>query len=579
MLAPFSQRFHSTKVQGVAMQNHSLRRGLGALSLCFALIVSSFLPISAQQRRLTRANAPAKKVKLVVGIMIDQFRYDYLTRFADLFGEGGFKRLLTEGAVFTNANYLHTPTYTACGHATFLTGAPPALTGIVGNEWYDRETGRRITSVADAKTKLLGGKEGPGMSPHRLLASTLGDELRLTSNQQSKVIGLSYKDRSAILPAGKRPNGAYWYDNTTGNFVSSTYYFNELPAWAQKFNREQRADQYFGKKWERLLPEAAYQRATADDSPHERATSGNKFPHTINGAEAQPGGKFYAQFEMTPFANELLVALTKAAIENEQLGADDTPDVLTISFSANDLAGHYFGPYSHEVEDITVRTDRLLADLFSYLDKKIGLEQTLIALSADHGVAPIPEQTRELGYGGRIEPKALTEAAQTALNKRFGEDQWVKLLVNGNIYLDEAAIERHKADVAEVERVAASAVQQVNGVMACLTSSQINSNQLPPGLIAQSVAHGFYAPRNGNLIIVPRAFHFISEGTVVITTHGTPYNYDTHVPVILLGPGVAAGHYHNAASPADIAPTLAVLLKVQTPSNSIGRVLSEAFKQ
>lgn len=548
-----------------------------ALFLLFAL-ASLLAPLDAgaQPRRRAPVNG-ANKPRLVVGIVIDQFRYDYLLRFADLFGEGGFKRLLEGGAVFANAHYLHTPTYTACGHATFMSGATPALNGIIGNEWFDRATAKRVTSVNDSGVKLLGGKEGAtGMSPGKLLGSTIGDELKLASAGQAKVIGVSFKDRSAILPAGQRPNGAYWFDASTGHLVSSTYYFNDLPEWVKKFNREQRPDRFFGKRWEKLLPEAAYQRSAPDDAPYEKAARGTKFPYQITGGEEAPGPRFYSQFEVSPFANDYLVDFAKAAIETEQLGADDVTDLLTISFSANDLIGHAYGPYSQEVQDVTLRTDRTLAELFNYLERKFGWERVVVALTADHGVAPVPEQVAAFGYGGRIEPQALTDAVQNALNGQFGEEKWTLQFVNGNFYFDEAAARRRKVDVAALEQAAHLAALKVPGVAAAFTRTQILDGRLPQTMIGRSVAQGFHAQRNGNLVIVPQPFFIIGEG--VTTTHGSPYGYDTHVPVIFYGAGVAAGTQHTRVSPADIAPTLAALLKLTAPSNSIGRVLSEALK-
>lgn len=555
------------------------RRHQFIVSLCLLLTLAALLaPFNsgAQQRRRAPANGD-KRPRLVVGIVIDQFRYDYLTRFADLFGAGGFKRLLDGGAVFANAHYQHTPTYTACGHAMFMSGAPPALTGIIGNEWFDRATGRRVTSVNDDQVKLLGGKEGvSGMSPAKLLGSTIGDELKMASAGQAKVIGISFKDRSAILPVGQRPNAAYWFDASTGNLVSSTYYFNALPEWVKRFNREQRPDRFFGKRWEKLLPDAAYQRSAPDDAPYEKAAMGTKFPYLITGGEEAPGPRFYTQFELTPFANDYLLDFAKAAIENEQLGADEVTDLLTISFSANDLLGHAFGPYSQEVQDITLRTDRTLAELFNYLERKFGWERVVIALTADHGVAPVPEQVQALGYGGRIEAKALTDAVQNALNQQFGEEKWILNFVNGNFYFDEAAATRRKADLAALEQAARQAALKVRGVAEAFTRTQILAGHLPQTMIAHSVAQGFYAPRNGNLVILPQPFFFIGEG--ITTTHGTPYGYDTHVPVIFYGAGITAGTHHTVSSPADIAPTLAALLKLEAPSNSTGQVLGEAIK-
>ncbi|MBO0722583.1 MAG: alkaline phosphatase family protein, partial [Blastocatellia bacterium] len=381
----------------------------------------------------------------------------------------------------------------------------------------------------------------------------------------------------AILPAGKGPNAAYWFSADTGNFVSSTYYFDDLPGWVKSFNRNQNSGAYFGKKWERLLPEGAYQRSELDDVPYEKSPYGTRFPYILDGGEEKPGVKYYNQFEASPFANEHLVDFAKAAIENEGLGVDDVTDLLTISFSANDLVGHAFGPYSQEVQDMTLRLDRTLADFFTYLDKRIGLDRVIIVLTGDHGVAPVPEQVRALGYGGRVGEKALVDAVTSALNQRFGEDKWILNFLNGNIYLDEATIERRKLDLAEVENVASQALLRIPGIAAAFTSTQIMTGKLPILPIATSVANGFFPQRNGNLIVVPRPFYLI--GDTVTTSHSTPYSYDTHVPVIFFGAGIQAGRYPAVSSPADIAPTLSYLLRVEKPSSAVGRILTEAIKE
>ncbi len=567
------------------MQTNRLRRQsvfcfclLLALSNCFSLSTAT-----AQQPKRTAIalGASAKKVRLVVGIAIDQFRYDYLTRFEDQFGEGGFKRLLNGGAVFTNANYIHTPTYTACGHATMMSGATPAANGIIANEWYDRETGKVVTSVSDNKTKLLGGPAGAsGASPHRLIGSTLGDEMKRTSIGQAKVIGLSLKDRSAILPAGKRPDGAYWFNLENGNFVSSDYYFPDLPEWVKKFDRDRHCNHYFGAKWERLLPLAAYSRSMPDDAMGENSPYGNTFPHIVTGGKEKLEKEFYDDFEKTPFANDYLLDFAKAAIENEKLGADDVTDLLTISFSANDLLGHKFGPYSQEVQDITLRTDRTIAALLKFLDQRVGAGQWIATLTADHGVAPIPEQTQKLGYGGRISGQQIIDAIEAALDKQFGEENWVLKYTYGNLYLDETVAARRKIAIEDLERAASQAVMKINGIAEAFTHTQLQSGHLPANAITQSVANGFFASRNGNLTIVPRPFFLLASGLVSSdpTTHGTPYSYDTHVPLIFYGAGITAGSHTSASSPADIAPTLAALLKIEPPSNQVGRILSEALK-
>jgi predicted AlkP superfamily pyrophosphatase or phosphodiesterase len=548
------------------MKPYRLRRQLVLTLSTIIIALSSTLPVAHSRA----VQEPGRRIRLVVGIVIDQFRYDYLTRFERQFGEGGFRRLLNAGAVFSNANYIHTPTYTACGHATFMTGATPAMNGIVGNDWYDRETGKAVTSVSDSETKLLNGTVGAeGMSPRRLVGSTLGDEMKLATNGRAKVIGMSYKDRSAILSAGKHPNGAFWFDSATGGFVSSTYYFNDLPVWVKTFNHDQSPDKYFGRKWEPLLLEVVDQQSFQE-------VPAKGFPYILNGGEQKPGLKFYDQFQASPFANDHLAAFARAAIEIESLGADDIPDLLTISFSANDLVGHAFGPYSQEVQDMTLRLDRTLADFFTYLDRKIGLNSVMIVLTADHGVGPVPEQVKAMGFGGRIDPASITNAVTATLNKRFGDEKWVVSFVNRNIYLDEGAVARRKLDLAEVETAASHAALMVPGIAAAITASQITSGHVPNGPVAVSVANGFFQGRSGNVIIVPRPFFIF--GASPAANHGTPYSYDTHVPVIFYGPGIAAGSYRSSSSPADIAPTLSSLLAVERPSNSVGRILTEALK-
>ncbi|MEP7272442.1 MAG: alkaline phosphatase family protein [Acidobacteriota bacterium] len=553
------------------------RRRLLIVSLCLFLAFASTASsvVQGQGRAASRVSRP--QIKLVVGLMIDQFRADYLVRFRDQFVSGGLERLLDGGAVFANAHYIHVPTYTACGHATFMSGASPSLNGIIGNEWFDRTLNKRVTSVSDDSVKLLTGasSDAAGASPSKLLGSTLGDELRLASEGESKVVGIAFKDRSAILPAGKRPNGAYWFDNKSGGFVSSTYYFSELPEWVRKFNRDVRAERYFGKKWERLLPEAAYSRSRPDNAPEEKSIFGTTFPYTINGGENAVGPRFYAQFEMTPFGNEFAIEFARAAIENEALGADSIPDLLTLSLSANDLLGHTYGPYSQEVQDMVLRTDRMLADFFTYLDRKVGMNNVVIALSADHGVAPIPEMIAEQGFGGRIGARVVPTAVTAALTSQFGSGEWIRQYVNGNVYLDETIIETKKLDKKAVELAACAAAITVRGIGSCYTRSDLIAGSLPQDRVARAVASGFYAARNGNIIAVPEPFWFVAEG--IATTHGGPYSYDTHVPVILYGPGFIAGRYTEESSPADIAPTLAALLNLTPPSNYVGRVLSEAL--
>src|SRR5689334_16340070 len=479
------------------MRRMSLRPGFRrtiAFLLFFALIPSLSFPVARAQR--PAASASQKRPRLVLLIVVDQFRYDYLERFGDLFGPNGFKRLLRDGASWAQANYDHMPTYTAPGHGTMMTGAWPAESGIIANEWIDRPTGRRITSVTDDAVKTLGSDANESAaSPRRLLSSTVGDELRLFTNDRSKVIGISVKDRSAILPAGRHANAAYWFSWLTGNMVSSTYYFNQLPAWVTTFNNTRPADKYFGAKWDRLLAEDEYvKRAGPDSPPWETVDAAshdtNAFPHVITGGAKAPGRDFYAALDYTPFSNDLLVSLTDQAITNEQLGQDDDTDVLTVSFSANDYVGHRFGPYSQEAMDISLRVDQQIATLLDFVAARVGLANTLIAFTADHGVAPIPEHAAALGMGGaRINSNDVLAAIRAAITARYNPhnkspdptaDYLLKdsisqrdWFLNGNIYLNYDALKRDGVNVDEISQVIAAAALTVPGVARSFTRAQL----------------------------------------------------------------------------------------------------------
>jgi predicted AlkP superfamily pyrophosphatase or phosphodiesterase len=570
--------------------------------LVFVLIVSLLVSVSFGQRR-TQPSVQ-KRPRLVLLIVVDQFRYDYLERFGDLFGLNGFKRLMRDGASWTQSNYDHMPTYTAPGHGTMMTGAYPAESGIIGNEWLDRATGKRITSVSDESVKLLGGNPTePASSPSRLMASTVGDELRLATNDRAKVIGISVKDRSAILPAGRHANAAYWFSTWSGTMVSSTYYFNQLPAWVTKFNATKPADKYFGTKWERLLPVDEYVKRVGPDDPKWEDVSNawtpdtNTFPHTVTGGLTAPGGKFYTALDYTPFTNEMLESFAQEAIVNEQLGQDDDTDVLTVSFSANDYVGHRFGPYSQEVMDVTVRTDRNIATLLDFVDDKVGLSNTLVAFTADHGVSPIPEHAAAMGLGGgripfatvmgkiqaaisaRYNPQGKTPDPTTDYLLRFQEGTaWREWFINNNIYFNYDALKRDGVNVEEFSQVVVRAALSVPGIARCFTRLQLlrgATSVTDP--IERRALHGFYPSRSGDVVMVAEPYKYIAE--TITATHGSPYSYDTHVPTIIMGSGVYAGRYLEAATPADIAPTLSALLRITAPSNSTGRVLVEALKR
>lgn len=590
-------------------------RSAVALALTILFLLASLVESSAQKRRPLAPLAPTaqsisvSRPRLVLLIVVDQFRYDYLERFHDLFVTNGIGKLMREGASWVDANYDHAPTKTAPGHATIMTGTWPSEHGIIANNWFDRETGKKVKSVSDDATLLLGGKEGEkGSSPRRLLASTLGDELRLMSADRAKVIGISSKSRSAILPAGRHANAAYWFNTDNGRMVSSSYYFNQLPAWVERFNQTRMADKFFRARWERLLPEAEYtRRLGADAQPWENIASPdrdtNTFPHTITGGADAPSKPFYKELDYSPFSNDLLVSFAEATIANENLGADADTDLLSVSFSANDYVGHRFGPYSHEMMDITLRVDRQIATLLDYVNARVGLDNTLVVFTADHGVAPVPEHAARLGLEGRrLEQDDVFKIILAQIRARYarkGEkdvtNDYIQKFqdrgeakdgfINNNVYLNFAALKRDHIDAAEFERAIGEAAMTIPGTARYFTRAQLESGTIPPDdAVARRVLHGFNWQRSGDVIILNQPYSIMFSppdddptDPRSSTTHESPYLYDTHVPLIIMGRGLTAARYAQAATPADIAPTLALLLRVQSPSNATGRILTEGL--
>jgi hypothetical protein len=529
------------------------------------LVVAAVLALAAAQQpaalRAQRAAAPAADIKLVLLIAVDQFRADYLTRFDSEYKEG-FRRLLTDGAVFTSAKLEHYPTVTAIGHSTMLSGAIPADSGIIGNDWYDRQSATTVTSVSDTSVQVLGGSgaAGTAASPRRLLVSTVADELKMARSrpgaESPRVIGISLKDRAAILPAGRGADAAYWLDMTSGAFISSTYYQSTLPAWVAAFNRRKLADSYAGKTW-----------TLAEGKPTE--------PHTM---PDKAGGPLYTAVFGSPFGNELLLALATETLAQEKLGQRGVTDLFTVSFSANDSVGHKYGPESPEVHDIAVKTDAIIGKLLAEVDKRVGLAHTLVMFTSDHGVAPLPETMTERRMpGGRTDGPTLFDPIQRALEARFGAGKWLLATAGTAPYLNYALIAEKKADPAEVRRVAADAARAVTEahVSRVYTRDQLLRAEIADDVIGRRVLRGFNPSRSGDLEIILEPY-WIRGATG--TTHGTPYNYDAAIPLILMGPGVVPGRYAGAVALNDAAPTLSTILNIPMPSASAGRVLIEALQ-
>ncbi len=501
------------------------------------------------------------KPKLIVAIVIDQFRYDYLTRFrADY--HGGFDRFLTRGADFTNAFYGQVPTKTAVGHSIFLSGAMPAVSGIVDNAWYDRREGQIVTSVCDWSVKTVGGEQAlkgkkctdaDPASPRRLLVTTLGDELR-AAHSESKVIGLSLKARAAILPSGHAANGAYWFDDASGNFITSSFYMQQLPEWVKAFNQRKLPATYIDRKWEGF-PNWSFHAAPESKTP-------------------------YAKLPASPWGNELVEQFAEQAIAGEKLGERQATDLLTVSFSSNDYVGHAVGPYAPEVRDMSIRTDQVLGKLFRFIDQNIGLGNVIIVLSADHGVAATPQQDEADKLPGGYLPGGLEEAVTAALNQHYGSADWlIPDASETSFYFSRDALVKAKGSdgkpvsADDLYRVAADALfANPRFHVARVYSRTQLDNGIAGDFIAQAEMNGYFPARSGDLNVV-------FEPGYVPGAHGTnhfsPYAYDRHVPVLFMGPGIKAGRYEAAIQPNDIAPTLATMLDIQTPSGSSGRVLVE----
>ncbi len=491
---------------------------------------------------LAIAAQAATKPKLVVAIIVDQFRYDYMTRFDGDYHDG-LRKLHDSGAFFSDAHEAHFPTVTAVGHAAFLTGSIPAIDGIVGNEWYDRETGKTVTSVSDDATKLVGGNGGTGSSPRRLVVTTLGDEIKASGPSDTEVIGVSLKDRAAILPSGHAANAAYWFEHESGQFVTSTYYMPNLPAWVQAFNQSDAAKKYASAKWEgfRTLPSVL-------------------------------GKPYYEAMIATPYGNDMLEAFAEDALKEEHLGRHSGTDVLTVSFSSNDLLGHQVGPDAPEVRDMCIQTDRVLGELLRAVEAEAGAGNYVVVFTSDHGVAPKPEVLTKRGIpAGRFSGTEVAETIESALSEKYGPGKWMVGRADLAPYLNHDLLREKHAALAEAEEIAAEAVRKLPYIFRVYTGEQLEHENLAGEPIGELMQRGYYRGRAADLFIVQKPYWLASKDG---TSHGTPFSYDTHVPMIFLGSGIRPGRHDEKVRTADIAPTLAALLGVNTPSGSVGRVLA-----
>jgi hypothetical protein len=527
------------------------------------------------QAAIAAGNAP----RLVVVIVVDGLPQAQVLKYRDQYGAGGFNLLLQRGAWFGNAHHGHAVTLTAPGHAAVLSGAYPNQTGIIANEWIDRKTQTAVYCTGDPAHTYIGEetKNLDGTSPANLRVGTLGDELRYRNGGQSKVLTVSGKDRGAILLAGKTGT-AYMYMDKSGRFASTTYYMKEHPQWRERYYAGRPQERWVGKSWTLALPEPAYARSIADGQkwfPNYRGM-GNRIPMALGG---KPDVAYYGAIMGTPYGDELTLEFARAAIEGENLGRNPAavPDLLGVSLSTHDYVNHSFGPESRESQDHLLHLDRSLAGFFRYLDKRLGLDNVLVALTADHGFLNVPEYSQSQGLPGlRIDSRKLMADLNEQLAARFGPGTYATHLSYPTIHLDTKLIDTNSLDRAEVESAAARILAENPAIAAVYTRTQLENGALPAGRVETLVQRAWHRQLSGDLYVVQRPYAMFGSN---VATHGSPYAYDTNVPLMLFGTRwIRPGPSANYAEVVDLAPTLAYLLETRMPSANEGRVLVEILR-
>ncbi len=547
--------------------------------ILFFLLFFIFTSLSAQKKKVTASfeTVLPDKPKLVVGIVVDQMRYDFLYRYAEKYSSGGFKRLVNEGFNCRNNHYDYAPTVTAAGHAAIFTGSIPAIDGIVGNEWFNQKTGKSVYCVEDTTVRTVGSDSKAGlMSPKNLLVSTITDQLRIANNFQSKTIGIALKDRGSILPAGHTANAAYWFDSKNGAWITSTFYMNDLPQWVKDFNAAKMPQKYMVEGWKTLLPTEQYTESTADNQVYESKLSGEKTPTFPHELAAQSGVNLLELIRTTPFGNTLTKDFALAAIKNENLGKSPKTDFLTVSFSSTDYVGHSFGPNSIEVEDTYLRLDKDIAEILTTLDNTLGKDNYLVFLSADHGVADVPGfwQSQKLPAGVLDRSGAITEV-KTALKTAFGEGEFIRAEDNYQLYLNNSLLQEKKLTYAQIHAVVRETLLKREDVTDVIDLHNLANATLPDYQL-NFVKNGLNPRRSGDVMFVLNPSWFIGSKTG--TTHGTLYPYDTHVPLLFYGWKVKTGETTTRTNISDIAPTVADFLNILEPNGSIGNVISGVKK-
>ncbi|MDP5105166.1 MAG: alkaline phosphatase family protein [Polaribacter sp.] len=520
-----------------------------------------------------------EKPKLVIGIVIDQMRYDYLTRFSDRYSDNGFKRLLNNGFSLENAHYNYIPTYTAVGHTSIYTGTTPDNHGIISNDWYDKFLKKSIYCVDDANYKTIGNDSTAGKkSPARLQTTTITDQLHLAQNMKGKTIGIALKDRSAILPAGHTANGAYWFDGgKNGQWVSSSFYMENLPNWVLDFNNSAKADTYLNMPWTTLYDINSYTNSIADENIFEGKFTGEtttSFPHDIPNLRAKNGD--FDIIKEIPAGNSFTADFIKAAIIGENLGKGDYTDFLAVSFSSTDYVGHQFGPTSIEIEDTYLRMDKDLADLLSFLDQQVGQDKYTVFLTADHAAVDIPAYLQSIKIPAHyLNFSKFKLAALEVTKKYFNSVELIENISNYQIFLDKDKIESLGLDKDKVAERLAEEVINFEGIYKAVTAKTLQTTRFNDGIL-NSLQNGYNQKFSGDIMLIP--YPATLTGGRTGTSHGSGYSYDTHIPVIFYGNGIKKGVSKKKYEIVDIAPTISNLLQIEAPNSSTGKIIDEALK-
>jgi len=532
------------------------------------LLIITFLLIFCSSPIFTQN---ADRPKLIVGIVIDQMRYDYLYQYYKFYGKDGFKRLMNGGSNFTFAHFNYEPTSTGPGHASIYTGTTPYYHGIIGDGYYDRFLRKSVNCVTDPTVNSVGSDDEMGQaSPTKILSTTIADQLKLATNGRSKVISIGLKDRSAVIPGGHWSDGTYWYNTKTGNFITSTYYVSNLPKWVENFNKKKLADLYLSKTWTLSLPESDYKINLPDESGYEKDLFNERkttFPHTFQNLK---GADRYEYLRDTPFGNYLQYDFVKAALENENLGKRNETDFLAISFSATDLIGHGYGTFAYETMDAYIKLDKQIAELLNLLDKQVGKGNYLLFLTADHAALETPAYLLEkrIPTGG-LNTKIFNDSLYSFVSNKYGSKDLIENISNKQIFFNRDAIKRKNLNIHKIEQEVADYIRDNFPVITSIFTRDFLETKVSSRSEKNLLLNGFNPSLSGDIAYDLRSGYlpnFMEKGT----THGTTYNYDTHVPLIFYGWHVPTQTVNTPVYVIDIAPTIANLIKITEPSASIG---------